>query len=251
MGFASFTILVWDHIVTFSDEVEYIWKAKRSLMVYLFLINRYLTPLGFIVNLFAYLSPVWTPEVSVPPKIPIITLLAYSPSHQVCNEFIRFEGSMTVIGISIVAIMMFLRIKALYHAQRFVVWAVAFLWFFQTGIQAYLLTRGEAVVHNEDSGVQACTMIFDPEIILASSSAWLPLLYDTVIFGLTLYRTFPSIRHRNAPFVMKRLLEDGLIYYIAILAVTLVLTIMIIAAPPGLKNITAQLELLLVFIPTP
>ncbi|KAF5382498.1 hypothetical protein D9615_003044 [Tricholomella constricta] len=92
----------------------------------------------------------------------------------------------------------------------------------------------------------ACTMIFDPDIsILASSSAWLPLLYDTIIVGLTLYQTWPALRYRKSSFVMRRLLEDGLIYYIAIFSVTLVLTIMIIAAPPGLKNITAQLELLL------
>lgn len=92
---------------------------------------------------------------------------------------------------------------------------------------------------------------------VASSSAWLPLLYDTVATGLTLYRTIPSIR--NGYTVTRRLLEDGLIYYTfgssfiawfprphwsllysTILAVTLVLTIMIIAAPDGLKNICAQ-----------
>ncbi|RXW21497.1 hypothetical protein EST38_g4361 [Candolleomyces aberdarensis] len=44
---------------------------------------------------------------------------------------------------------------------------------------------------------------------------------------------------------MKRLFQDGLVYYTAIFAVTLVLTLMIIFAPEGLKNITAQLELLL------
>ena len=64
---------------------------------------------------------------------------------------------------------------------------------------------------------------------------------------------------------MKRLLEDGLIYYTcvlaffvfgmeddekcsAIFAVTLVLTIMIVAAPPGIKNITAQYALLFGFL---
>ncbi|KAF9468655.1 hypothetical protein BDZ94DRAFT_1245925 [Collybia nuda] len=226
MGFASFTVLVWDHIDTFTAEVEYIWKGKKGPIVYLFLLNRYLTPFGFIVNLFAYLSPVWDRET--------------------CSRFIRFEGSMTMIGIEVVGLMMLLRIYALYYNQRWIVGGVAFLLLFQTCMNGWLLTRGEAVIHNELSGVRACTMIFDPDIsILASSSAWLPLLYDTVIVGLTLYRTLPSIRNQNASFVMRRLLEDGLIYYSAIFAVTLVLTIMIIAAPPGLKNIVAQLELLL------
>ena len=46
-----------------------------------------------------------------------------------------------------------------------------------------------------------------------SSSAWIPLLYDTFVFLLTLYCVWP----KNAPFdpsvLKKRLFEDGLIYY--------------------------------------
>lgn len=64
MGFLSFMILIWEHVITFADEVEYIWFGKKGLVVLLFLINRYVTPLGFIINLFAYMSPTWTPEVS-------------------------------------------------------------------------------------------------------------------------------------------------------------------------------------------
>ncbi|KAF9468654.1 hypothetical protein BDZ94DRAFT_1232213 [Collybia nuda] len=216
MGFASFTILLWDHIDTFSEElnpsdsiakVEYIWYGKKSTIVYLFLVRIY-HPYG----------------------------------HRICNDFIRFEGSMTMIGIEIVALMMLLRIYALYYRRQWIVRCVALLLLIQTAMNAWLLTRGEAVVHNAHSGVRACTMIFDPDIsILASSSAWLPLLYDSVATGLTIYRTIPSIRNKHMGHLMRRLLEDGLLYYIIIFAVTLVLTIMIIAAPPGLKNITAHL----------
>ncbi|KDR82417.1 hypothetical protein GALMADRAFT_821800 [Galerina marginata CBS 339.88] len=148
---------------------------------------------------------------------------------------------MTVIGINIVALMMFLRVYALYKGRWHILGVVIFLFLFQVCMNGWLLTRGVAVAHNRQSGVIACTMIFDPSIsILASSSAWLPLLYDTVVVLLTLNRTIPSLRKKNSSYVMKRLLEDGLIYYAAIFSVTGVLTIMIIAAPPGLKNITAQ-----------
>ena len=30
-SFIGFTALVWDHLVTFSDEVEYIWKGRKSI----------------------------------------------------------------------------------------------------------------------------------------------------------------------------------------------------------------------------
>ncbi|KAF8828013.1 hypothetical protein HHX47_DHR4000716 [Lentinula edodes] len=52
--------------------------------------------------------------------------------------------------------------------------------------------------------------------IATSSSAWLPLLYDTVVLGLTLGATIPSVRDARGSttvYVMRRLLQDGLIYF--------------------------------------
>jgi len=144
--------------------------------------------------------------------------------------------------------MMFIRMKALYYGQKVVLGGVAFLGLFSFAMNAYLLTRGVAVLHNPESGVRgkspkfinisefitfirkraqwfskmACMFHWSTEIehhltfssnVLASSSAWLPLLYDTVILGLTLYRTFPSLRNKTASYVMRRLFHDGLVYY--------------------------------------
>jgi len=38
-------------------------------------------------------------------------------------------------------------------------------------------------------------------------------MYDTYVFGLTLYRTFPSIRNKQAGNVVRTLFADGLLYY--------------------------------------
>jgi len=38
---AAYTILVYDAMTTFSDEVEYIWKRKQSFVSFLFFMNRY------------------------------------------------------------------------------------------------------------------------------------------------------------------------------------------------------------------
>ncbi|KAJ7213655.1 hypothetical protein B0H12DRAFT_1155862 [Mycena haematopus] len=235
VGFAGYSLLIWDHIDTFPTEVEYIWKGTKGPLVYLFLLNRYVTPLGFIVNLFAYLSPTWTFEA--------------------CKHFIRYEGSMTVIGIHVVGLMMLIRINALYSDKRWVVFSLGTLWVIMFSVQAWLLSKGEPVTHNPLSGVRACTMIFPPSLsAIASSSAWLPLLYDSCVLILTLLKTVPAtVKGRRVPpnrnrrdgsNILKRLFRDGLIYYSAIFAVNAVLTIMIISAPPGLKNIAAQLELL-------
>ena len=97
----------------------------------------------------------------------------------------------------------------------------------------------------------------------SSASAYLPLLYDTVVVLLTIYRTVGQIRQRTAGKIMRVLLRDGLLYYRSvwykypavshpvssltllspysvIFAINLILTLMIAFAPPGLQNVTAQ-----------
>jgi len=226
VGFASFTILVWDHVITFSDEVEYIWKGKKGPIIYLFLLNRYFTPLGFIINLFAYLSPSWTVER--------------------CTHFIRYEGCTVAIAVEVVGLMMLFRINALYPTRPWISWMLGVLLAVETAINIWLISRGEPVLHNTASGVHACSMVFDPAIShAASASAWYPLMYDSIVFGLTVNRTLPSIRKKEAGYIVKKLLEDGLLYYSVIFSITFVLTFMIVGAPPGTKNICAQMEQLI------
>ncbi|KAJ7610286.1 hypothetical protein DFH06DRAFT_1485631 [Mycena polygramma] len=226
VGFASFSILVWDHAITFDDEVELIWKGKKGPIIYLFIINRYFTPLGFMVNLFAYLSPTWTVER--------------------CTHFIRYEGCTVAIAVEMVGAMMLLRINALYPTRKWITAMLAFLLVVETGINIWLISRGEPVLHNRASGVHACSMVFDPKIsVAAAASAWYPLMYDSIVFALTVNRTLPSIRKKEAGYIIKKLFEDGLLYYSVIFAITFVLTFMIVGAPPGVKNIAAQMEQLL------
>ncbi|KAJ3486964.1 hypothetical protein NLI96_g3865 [Meripilus lineatus] len=222
VGFASFTMLVWDHFITFDDEVNYVWKGNKG-------------P--------TYLSPVWTSEVrslrmrfSVkrPPSDALITI-----EHR-CEHFVRYEGSMTVIGINTTALMMLLRIYAMYPKKWYIVAGVAAAFCVELGINAWLLTHGTAVVHHPP--IHACTMIFDPSIgKIASASAWLPLLYDTIVVLLTLYRTVGPVRHQAAGKIMRLTTLDPSVIF----TINLILILMINLAPPGLQNITAQTEYLL------
>ncbi|KAG1741625.1 hypothetical protein EDB19DRAFT_2038691 [Suillus lakei] len=222
VGIVGFTILVWDHLVTSADEIEFIWQGPKGILVYLFLLNRYLTPLGFIVNLVAYNLSSW--------------------GYISCQHFVRYEGAMTAIGIEIVGLMMLLRVIAMYRYQWAIIALAVFLLLAWIVVTAWLLSHGEPVNHVDH--VPSCTMVFNSGGI-ASASAWLPLLYDTYVFGLTLNRTLPSIYNKEAGHVIRTLFADGLLYYSVICTVNLVLTIMIIKAHEGLKNIAAQLELLL------
>ncbi|KAJ3819054.1 hypothetical protein F5880DRAFT_1157534 [Lentinula raphanica] len=142
--------------------------------------------------------------------------------------------------------MMLIRIRAIYSGNKIITAILVGILLVETGVNAWLISGGEPVRHNPASSVHACTMIFDPAVnSWASASAWIPLAYDTIVFALTMYRTVPDLRHRDASFIIKRIFEDGLIYYSVIFSVNAILTIMILAAPAGIKNIAAQTEQLM------
>ena len=58
----------------------------------------------------------------------------------------------------------------------------------------------------------ACSMIFAPGPA-ASASAWVPLLYDTVVLLLTTYRIVPVVRKYKSNHILQTMLRDGLLYY--------------------------------------
>ena len=92
----------------------------------------------------------------------------------------------------------------------------------------------------------------------AAASAWLPLLYDSIVLALTIRRTCSNSKYPTVGRTMRMLLQEGILYYrcvsmtclfltagliehgSVIFSVTLGLTLMIALAPEGLKNLLAQ-----------
>ena len=101
-------------------------------------------------------------------------------------------------------------------------------------------------------------MIFNTKGSIASASAWLPLLFDTVVLVLTVMKTYSSIKYPTVVRTTRVILQEGVMYYryvvgeacchvssdhtpySVLFCVSLVLTLMISIAPPGLQNVTAQ-----------
>ena len=60
---ASSLINIYDHLLTFDEEVKYVWQAKISLPTCCFFVFRYVPPVVSIVNFFADHDPRFTGSV--------------------------------------------------------------------------------------------------------------------------------------------------------------------------------------------
>lgn len=47
---ASLVVLLWDHFLTFGEEVRLIWPSRANFVKRAFLVNRYIVPIVLIIN---------------------------------------------------------------------------------------------------------------------------------------------------------------------------------------------------------
>ncbi|KAG8814465.1 hypothetical protein FRC17_001114 [Serendipita sp. 399] len=52
--YAAFAVLIWDIVITFAQEVAFVWPAKFTIVKGLFLFNRYISPTVVAVNLWMF-----------------------------------------------------------------------------------------------------------------------------------------------------------------------------------------------------
>jgi hypothetical protein len=146
------------------------------------------------------------------------------------------------------------RYSCLSHPHR----TDSFPYFFFPAVSVYHDRRSESVsghlhaIYFEDLTNQCSGPI-------ASSTAWLPLLYDTVVITLTLKRTVSYMGPSNPGHIFRVLLHEGLLYYRSvctrstydllslnkpgnsvICTITLTFTIMIVSATQSIRNVTGQ-----------
>ncbi|KAF9547693.1 hypothetical protein CPC08DRAFT_715761 [Agrocybe pediades] len=226
---AAYVMLIYDHMLTLSMEVERIWKRKFSGASMLFLINRYVTPLQFIVIIDAFQDPVWTKEVSLRG--------AFVP--EVCDRFVAFEGGSTI---ALIAFLMILRVYALYGRNNWILAFLGFLWTMQIALSSLGISTGFAVPL--PAGLVGC--IFSGENRFSPMLWAAPLITDTFIFSLIMWQTRAYlIRSATHSPTLQVFVRDGLLYFIAISAANLLNMLTFILAPLDLKTAAASFSQIL------
>ncbi|KAF7783315.1 hypothetical protein Agabi119p4_2691 [Agaricus bisporus var. burnettii] len=243
---AAFVMLAYDHLITLGQEVETIWMRPISVASMLFLFNRYATLMQFIIIVHS---------MTLVGKARFVKLASFRTQYssltffQACTKFVRFEGTCTVALVAIGQLIMILRVVAVYQGSQKVFTFLLFLWTGQIIISAVGLRTGFVVPL--PPGLVGCILTGSGTLF---PSVWIvPLVTDSFIFLLTIYRTGHNIGHFFTSFAsggitdraVTLLLRDGVVYYFLILIANLMNALLYFLAEPDIKPIGASFSQLL------
>ncbi|KAG8954746.1 hypothetical protein FRC04_011179 [Tulasnella sp. 424] len=196
---AGFIILIYDHFLTLVEEIEFVWRRPKNLISWIFLGNRYMTPVVLAVDIYDKLGGAKDLSVAV-----IVTW--------VVGELVLHVSSHASIHALVV-----IRVNALWGNRPMIRWPLYGTW-----LMYFVLTLSIALAAGI---VNIATFRPDPVInicysIVGNFVFWVwvpPLILEFVLFALTVAKAFQQNRRVISSMPIAYVLyRDGALYFIVI-----------------------------------
>ncbi|KAJ7206854.1 hypothetical protein GGX14DRAFT_637094 [Mycena pura] len=224
----AITFLFWDHLITFGDEVRFLWKRTRTPSTYCFLLNRYLAFFGYItIAVFTFTVPdsvretfIYIPFTCSDMCLPVVGYpisfhsIERSCSVSRCKRVNVFRQILLIMNQTIICVLLTLRIYALYgRASR--------LWMYMLGMAACLFVLSIWSISGYEGvpvpGVEGCH-VANPQLTgIHLAIPWEALfVYDLLIVGALLYKSAQTRRELGARDTLLGVcIRDGSVYFVA------------------------------------
>ncbi|KAJ7898041.1 hypothetical protein B0H13DRAFT_2521194 [Mycena leptocephala] len=162
------TILFYDYFLTLDAEIDLLWsRRKRSFSAYWFYINRYFGLCSGLAML----------------GLPFFTL-----SLETCIRYSIFREVVVIVTQIIIAIIMVIRVYALYNCSRPILGFLLVIGLGVVGVSLYSFSVQHA---SHATVLGGCHFELMDSTARYFAGSWLGLLaFDTVVFGLTIYNAF-------------------------------------------------------------
>ncbi|KAJ7260582.1 hypothetical protein C8J57DRAFT_478177 [Mycena rebaudengoi] len=228
----------YDHTLTLSEEIQYIWRRPKRPSSYWFFLNRYLALSTNIINtIFTFRSTI-SPFRSTDP--------------QMSHVFTR-PKIMVILQMVVIYLILALRVFAMYNRNKSMGMFLSACGFIAFGLAGWLATTnpgGSSVPPSSVGGDQVygpgsgdfalpqCTNLIYPESAKRIAGAWLVEFgLDLLIFGLTLFRGLTQSYRENSRFrLIHCLVRDGALYFVVILVSNLMNILMLLFGRPLLAS---------------
>ncbi|GAA5829357.1 hypothetical protein JCM5353_004051 [Sporobolomyces roseus] len=231
-------ILLFDYCATLPQEIKYIWPSKWSPLKVLFLLLRYWTIIDQIVSTVLILGTVHIPS-------------------DVCAYMYKFEtwGGLLVIFLS--SLILSLRVVSICEksykvaAVLSVLLVIELAW--MIGSQTQLVALKLPTFIADTIGWHGCLAVGDVGFrdSIASSFWAAPLLFDTVILGITLHKIITMQRHAGGKIpILQRVLKSNVLYFAALATTNLVSVALSAQSRASIKSFNSPASLALTGIMT-
>lgn len=223
---SAFSFLIYDHIITIGDEINYFWRRPITQSSVWFFLNRYVAFFGNIVAV----TLEW---VDFPPEKRLMG----------CFVFNLFREIILIANLLIVSSLLIMRTYALYNRSKAMLAFLLITFATLVGI-ALWFTFGSNSESITDPNLRGCyTGLTLPTAIRYAAAFEANFLFDTIIFCLTMFRTWKGrsslrVGGRSVSLVAI-MLRDGAMYYGAMVLVNLSTILTTYFARPYLRGCTS------------
>ncbi|KAL4264482.1 hypothetical protein AB1N83_003530 [Pleurotus pulmonarius] len=244
---SSFTFLLWDYIITLSDEVELFWGGRWSYPRVLFFVNRYQAIGWQVVHTMGVFIPSSLPNqlyVLYPDRtvsIELIKLMSGAPSCQVWIHNLIALSSLSLI-IPVHLILSF-RVYGLYNCANWIASFLAVLLLGSTAAELYVS------IDLSPTAMQIVLPVSDITVCEANRNTvshlyfgLIPaLIFDTSALLLVLFRGVSYVKTQKitgykGSNLLRVFIRDSILFFLVIFVVYLALTIAIIKLPASLHH---------------
>ncbi|KAI5121192.1 hypothetical protein M0805_005993 [Coniferiporia weirii] len=237
---SSSAIIVYEHLITLSDEVRLIWHSRWSAGKVLFLISRYYNVFQVLFNTCILYSSTITARLFVSPPFSEMALSADLLALSCfvffrCFVWLRWQAVSGILVYGVTEIILMLRLYAMYSSSKKVVALMA------TGFTAVIIA--EIIILVFSTRAQIGPVNADPHQELSMSKCiqtdtwplsylyWVPFLaFETLLFALALFKGAQSVRDHElhiglgssrALKALEVLIRDSILYFMLIFAIYL------------------------------
>lgn len=193
---AGTVIVVWDHLLTLSDEVGYVWRRERSWASWLFVTSRYSILIYKTWNMISTFWPGYTQEV--------------------CDRSVKWEGYYFVFIITLGQIFLTMRVYALTKASKYVllVFGVLVASSFATGVWLVSVPSATAVKMPEINLDAFRTCVFTAPV----DSEWAyrgQVAFADLITFICIIVFVVRVNHGQSRMtrLTRTILQDGVLYF--------------------------------------
>ncbi|KAI0295877.1 hypothetical protein B0F90DRAFT_1820310 [Multifurca ochricompacta] len=194
---AGAVVVLYDHVLTFDDEIRLIWKAPSSFIKWIFLVNRYLTEVCLLaianeMSGFSY---------------------TYNSKEYVFYGFLPYG----VFSILTANLMAFLKVVTLWNKSPRVVFWLSSILLLSFLTSAGCMTASMIILapYIEWSPVaNICVLMKTTPTLTAVWAA--PMIFEFSVLALTTYNALSLPRHSGRPLV-RILHRDGMLFFLALL----------------------------------